>query len=196
MRITESTLRRIIREELLSEAMMTPERAEKKGIRFQVMKRDDLVKIIAITGDEEDDVVGTLKAAKPDLHCLGAWEIRGAKVSSAFDGLGPLLYELMLDLVSPDPLTSDRGSVSGPAKSVWDYYMSKRPDIESEKLDNQYDERTPGYKEDNCDYASALMWSKEGQPWHELSINRAYRRKDGGTPMLDALDNLDIIEFV
>jgi hypothetical protein len=194
MKISERKLRNLIREELLAEARMTPASAERKGIRFQVMKLDNLVKITAIAGDEEDDVVGTLKAAKPDLHCLGAWEIRGAKVSSTFDGLGPLLYDLMLDLVSPDPLTSDRGSVSLAAKNVWDYYMSKRPDIESEKLDNQYDERTPGYEEDNCDYASALMWSKEGQPWHSLSINRAYRRKDGGTPTLDALD--DLIEFV
>jgi hypothetical protein len=196
MLITETKLRRVIRKNLLSEAMMTPERAERRGIRLQVRNYSDLVTITAISGEDEDDVVGVLWAEKLPENCLKAWEIRKSKVSSEFDGLGPLLYDLMIDLVSPDPLTPDRGSVSLAAKNVWDYYMNNRPDIVSSELDNQYDERTRGYKADNCEYTSALMWSRKELPWYETSIARAYKRAAGGTPMLDALDNLGIIEFV
>jgi len=191
MKISESLLRRIVRSELLRESAVTPEEADRKGVTFTVKQSNALIEIIATRRDE---TVGVLRAEMTRDPCADAWEITRSK--SKIDGMGPLLYDLMIDLVSPDPLTSDRGSVSADAKRVWDYYMSRRPDIESIPLDNRRNERTPE-PDDNCIQASAMMWSnQDGKPWHELSLARAYKRADGGTPMLDALDDLGIIEFV
>jgi hypothetical protein len=195
MRITEALLKKIIREELLREAMMTPTQADSRNITLRVNQLPGLITIDAIRWDDEEDPVGVLQAKKLRNPCEGAWEITKSRVQSEFNGLGPLLYELMLDLVHPDPLTSDRSSVSPDAKRVWDYYMLRRDDIESLPLDNLGDELTPGVEGDNCGQNSALMWSKS-QPWHSLSLARAYRRVGGGTPMLDALDDLGIISFV
>jgi hypothetical protein len=195
MQITERKLRQIIREELLREAMMTTDDAEERNIRFRVKRFSDIIMIDAIRWDDETDIVGTLWAEKLHNPCEGAWEITKSNVSSNFDGLGPLLYELMIDLVHPDPLTSDRASVSQAAKRVWDYYMQRRDDIESLPLDNMRDERTPGVEEDNCGQNSALMWSSEEKPWHSLSLARAYKRKGGETPIWDDLDGLDIIDM-
>jgi hypothetical protein len=198
-RIAEGHLRRIIRAELLSEAMMTPELALDRGIKLQVREYSDLITITAVWYNKDEDeeyTVGVLWAEKPDHPCLGAWEIRKSKVADNFRGLGPLLYDLMIDLVSPDPLVSDRQTVRPAAKRVWDHYMSKRPDVGSERLDNQYDERTPGYKEDNCDYTSALEWSRKDQPWYETSLARAYKGKGGKTLVLNDLRELGLITFV
>lgn len=189
--VAESLLRRIVREELLSEAMMTPVQADRKGITFKAVVSEDTIEITAVRGDEE---MGALHA-KPTLRpCLDAWAITDVAWSS-IDGLGPLMYDLMIDLVNPRPLTSDRSSVSFAAKNVWDYYMRKRSDIEWAQLDNPEDELTPGVEDDNCWQNSAIMWSREGQPWNSLSVSKAYRRVGGGTPVLDALDDLGIIEI-
>jgi hypothetical protein len=195
MRITEGQLRRIIRGELLSEAMMTPGQADSRNITFRVNQFPGIIMIQAIRWDDEEDPVGVLRAEKLRNPCWEAWEITRSKVGSGFDGLGPLLYELMMDLVHPDPLTSDRSSVSQDAKRVWDYYMLRRDDIESLPLDNMRDERTPGMPDDNCGQTSALDWA-ELEPWHSLSLARAYKRKSGGTPVLDVLDDLGIISFI
>lgn len=198
MRLTENQLRHLIREELLSEAMMTPERAERKGITFKVRVYDSMISIAAIRDGDEEDRVGLLRAEATREPCLGAWAVTRSKVSSEFDGLGPLLYDLMIDLVQRErgaPLTSDRSSVSLAAKGVWDHYMSKRSDIEWAPLDNPEDELTPGVEDDNCGQNSAIMWSKVGQPWNSLSVSKAYRRVGGGTPVLDALDDIGIIEI-
>lgn len=198
MRITEGQLRRIIREALLAEGAMTPEQADRKGITFKVRVYDSMISIAAIRDGDEEDRVGLLRAEATREPCLGAWSVTRSRVSPEFDGLGPLLYDLMIDLVQSErgaPLTPDRASVSLAAKGVWDHYMSRRDDIESEPLDNPEDELTPGVEDDNCGQNSAIMWSGEGQPWHGLSIARAYRRRGGGTPVLDALDDLGIIEI-
>ena len=190
MRITESQLRRVVRESLLREAAVAPEEAEAAQVTFTVKQSNALIEINATRRGE---TVGVLRAEMTRDPCADAWEITRAR--SKIDGMGPLLYDLMIDLVHPDPLTSDRGSVSADAERVWDYYMTKRKDIESIPLDNRRNERTPE-PSDNCTQASAMMWSnQEEKPWYNLSLARAYKRKDGGTPVLDALDDLGIIEF-
>jgi len=199
MLIAENQLRRIIREALLTEVAITPEVAKEKGIVFVVDVSLDNIEIVVIEADDDTAVVGQLYAEEiyklrtPDQKSV--WEIY--KSNASIKGLGPLMYDLMIDLVNPASLVSDRLLVSKDAKRVWDYYMNNRNDIEALQLDNLEDELTPGVEEDNSDQNSAENWAfTERQPWHASSLSKAYRRQGGGTPTLDALEGLGIIDIV
>ena len=200
MRITEVQLRRIIREALLTEAAITPEGAERRGITFKVDIFRGNIEITVIRGDDDTAVVGQLHADEMRKGCSPdkkrAWVIN--KSNTSINGLGPLMYDLMIDLVHPAPLASDRLLVKPAAKNVWDYYMDveKRPDIEALQLDNLEDELTPGFEDDNCDQNSAENWAfTDRQEWYDSSLSKAYRREGGGTPTLDALEGLGIIDI-
>ncbi len=187
MRITEGQLRRIIREEILREAAMTPWEARDHDIRFEMRKWQDKVKIVAL---KEGDEVGYIAADLIPHEGSRVWEV---SLSSAdVDGLGPLLYDLMIDAVSPDPLTPDRHTVSASAKRVWDYYLNDRGDIESQQLDDLKNTLTPTY-DDNHAQHSSKRW--DGDSWPESSLSKAYKRRRGRTPTLSALDMLDILEI-
>lgn len=67
MRITESQLRRIIKEALLTEAAMTPSVAAGMDLRFKVSKKNYFVDIRAYRGDGQ---VGALESAKTILPPL------------------------------------------------------------------------------------------------------------------------------
>jgi len=196
--ITESKLRRIIREALLTEVAITPDGAKEKGITFKVYIFKGNAEISVVRGDDDEAVVGQLRAGQERWACKpdqeSAWAIY--KSNSSIKGLGPLMYDLMIDLVHPAPLIADRLRVSLAAKNVWDYYMKSRDDIEALQLDNLEDELTPGIEDDNCDQNSADNWAfTNRQKWYDSSLSKAYRRKDGRTPTLDALKGLGIIKF-
>lgn len=198
MRITEGQLRRIIREALLTEAAITPEDAERRGITFKVDIFGGNIEITVIRGGDDTDVVGQLHAGKIEesrsIDQKGVWAIN--KSTTLINGLGPLMYDLMIDLIHPASLVSDRLLVSKDAKRVWDYYMNNRNDIEALQLDNLEDELTPGVKDDNYDQNSAENWAfTDRQPWYDSSLSKAYRRQGGGTPTLDALKGLGIIDI-
>ena len=195
MKIIESQLRQIIREELLQEAAMAPDSAKHMGIRFEVERSARRIVINAymgripwkpagskVTGSKK---VGSLLSVESDEPCSDAWAINHANVD--INGLGPLLYDLMIDLVNPHPLMPDRSSVSLDAKPVWDYYM-RRYDIEPIQLD------------DSCWQGSAMIWAKkefgDADRWPESSLSKAYKRADGGTPTLDELQELGLVTFI
>ena len=187
MRITESQLRRIIREALLREAAITPSVAAGMDLRFEVSKKNDYADIRAYRGDGR---VGDLGSAKTDLPCDGAWQIYWS--NTKIDGLGPLLYDLMIDVIHPHPLMSDRSSVSAGAKRVWDFYHTYRDDMEEIQLDDLKNTLTTT-TEDNCEQWSAMLWDED---WVPSSLSKGYRREDGGTPVLDELQQLGLISFV
>lgn len=191
LHITESQLRRIIREELLQEAAMTPVDARNRSIRFEMSRSRDKVKITALKEDEEDIEVGYIAANLIPHESSRIWEIVHARAH--LRGLGPLLYDLMLDAVSPDPLTADRSTVSSDAKGVWDYYLNNRYDVESQQLDDLYNTLTPT-DEDNYSQRSATRWS--GESWPESSLSKAYRKRGSRTPTLDTLQGLGIIGVI
>ena len=191
MRITSQQLRRIIREALLTEAAMTPADARNRSIRFEMSRSRDKVKITALKEDEEDIEVGYIAAGLIPHESSRVW---GVVLSSAhLRGLGPLLYDLMLDAVSPDPLTADRSTVSSDAKGVWDYYLNNRYDVEPQQLDDLYNTLTPT-DEDNYSQRSATRWSGEG--WPESALSKAYRKRGDRTPTLDTLQGLGIIDVI
>jgi hypothetical protein len=195
MRITEGQLRRIIREELLRESAMNPRAAARRGIELKVKKRENFIEISALTSSGAR--VGFLSSTENDDPCSGAWEIDGAE--SKIDGLGPLLYDLMIDLVHPHPLMSDRAEVSDDARRVWDYYRDRRGDIESIQLDDLRNTLTP-VEDDNCEQSSAMIWSDDNfgdeDSWPDSSLSKAYRRAAPGTPTLDELQELGLISFI
>jgi hypothetical protein len=203
MRIKESTLRRLIRETLLSESAITPEDARVKDIRFTVIKRGNKIQIVAVRLNSPawngqmkgSSRVGNLVADRRlGSTCSNAWEITASRVY--VNGLGPLMYDLMMDVVNPEPLMSDRAEVSPDAKKVWDYYRFQRGDVESLQLDN-LDNFLTQKVEDNCSQTSAENWSyTEGDgDWFDSSLSKAYRVKSGGTPTMDALQRLGLVEI-
>ena len=189
MRITESTLRQLIRETLLTEAAMTPAQAGGLGIKFQIRKYPDSAVIYA-RKEGRDMAVGTLSSSPTGDPCSDAWEIVFSQ--ARIDGLGPLMYDLMIDIISPHPLMSDRIEVSKDAKRVWDYYRDRRGDIEQVQLDDEINTLTPG-PDDNCYQKSAKLHDRGN--WVGSSLSKAYRRKGGGTPTFDELQHLGLIEF-
>ena len=187
----------LIRKKLLAEAAITPAGAKERGITFEVYIFKGNAEISVVIGDDDEAVVGQLRAGQERRACNpdqeSAWAIY--KSSTSIKGLGPLMYDLMIDLVHPAPLIADRLRVSLAAKNVWDYYMNSRNDIEVLQLDNLEDELTPGLEDDNCDQNSADNWAfTDRQKWYNSSLSKAYRRKGGGTPTLDALKRLGIIK--
>jgi len=58
-------------------------------------------------------------------------------LSKATSGYGPRLYDVVMEAVSEKGamLTSDRSSVSGDAKKVWEYYFKNRGDVKKTPLE-------------------------------------------------------------
>ena len=108
-------------------------------------------------GDEESPAVtGEISVEKPSPRqtrsrgsCGGAMMVSH---SSATQGWGPLLYDLAMELATErgGGLIADRGSVSGEAQAVWNYYMANRGDVTGIQLDDLDNTLTPE-DEDNCD---------------------------------------------
>ena len=86
----------------------------------------------------------------PDYRgeCSGAFEVHG---SSATHGWGPMLYDVAMELatIHGGGLMSDRDSVSGSARKVWDYYAANRGDVTGIQMDDLENTLTPE-EEDNC----------------------------------------------
>lgn len=76
-------------------------------------------------------VVGFVKI-KPVLE--GETDVRTIALSAAEPGYGPLMYDVGLAMAYPNYLAADRGSISTKAQKVWDYYFSKRTDVEKKPI--------------------------------------------------------------
>ena len=187
--MTESKLRQLVRETLLAESAIKPKASFDMGIFFTVYKSGNTQEVLASKGEDQ---VGQLTAERIELPCSEAWNITWA---SAQRGLGPLMYDLMMDAIFPHPLTADRSTVSSDAWKVWNFYLNNRPDIEVIQLDDPGNTITPN-EDDNCFQTSALLWSKyEGGSWQDSPLSKAYRRKDGKRPTLNALRRLGNLEL-
>jgi hypothetical protein len=186
--MTESILRGLIRETLLTEAAMTPAHASELGIRFQIRKFPDSAVIYA-RKEGVGSAVGTLSSSPTNDPCSDAWAIVFSR--ARIDGLGPLMYDLMIDVINPHPLMSDRIEVSKDAKRVWDYYRDRRDDIEKLQMDDEINTLTPE-PDDNCYQKSAKLHDKGN--WAGSSLSKAYSRKGGGRPTLDELVRLGLVD--
>lgn len=120
--------------------------------------------------------------------CLNAYEVTGSETE--IDGLGPLLYDIAMELAGPAGIMSDRRMVSMDARKVWQYYHDRRPDVEHEQMDTRFGNLTSDTDEDECNQASAL---DGGVDWQASPLSKVYRKR--GTPTIDRLKALGIIEI-
>ena len=65
--------------------------------------------------------------------CAGAWQVVGSFAER--NGLGPLLYDLAMEVAGKDGIMPDRNSVSEEARNVWRYYKTRRSDVKAIPLD-------------------------------------------------------------
>jgi hypothetical protein len=200
-------IRRLIREMLLIEAMYTPETAAASGLIFRVVKtkwgRGGWTVICEKKGEYWP--LGEVSIALPlgMGKCLGAYEVTGSESSSLFDGLGPLLYDIAMEMAGPAGLMSDRRSVSSSARRVWDFYLKSRSDVTNRQLDSKPGTITPDVEEDDCvqisaattrvfDAAGGWDFPERGGGWQNSALSKVYRKR--GTPTIDRLRELGIIE--
>ena len=187
-------LREYVRELLAESAEIHPkimeliDRAEKLGYKLKL--RDDT---LIMFDPEADEMKGAIKFWKAthspsDGPCGGAAMVTDSYV---LDGLGPLMYDVVIEYSGG--LVADRYSVSQDATAVWDRYMNTRPDIEAVQLDDLQNTLTDE-DEDNCNQKVAGRKWSPNKEWVSSSLSKMYRKKGGGTPVMDELRKRGMLE--
>jgi hypothetical protein len=195
MRITESKLRRIIREELLREARWRPEDLP-SGMMVAITindRRGALNIWVAATILSGTKAAGWIEATQRHLTspCRGAFEVVWSK--SIHSGLGPLLYDVAMEAATllGGGLMSDRNEVSADARRVWQTYKNSRGDVEGLRLDSPENEKTPEVEEDNCSVDLAKKDSPED--WWEARHPLAQVYRIPGAPTIKRLKELGLL---
>jgi len=95
---------------------------------------------ISITEDGNTISAGYLKSNDDRSGYVNAYKMRDylyyVGLSKATSGYGPRLYDVVMEAATEKGamLTSDRSSVSGDAKRVWEYYFKNRGDVKKTPL--------------------------------------------------------------
>ena len=193
-------IRQLIREMLMVEAAYTPETAAASGLSFKVYPtkwgRGGWTVVCEKKG--EYWALGKISIALPlgMGKCLGAYEVGKSHSSSLFDGLGPLLYDIAMEMAGPAGLMSDRRTVSSSARRVWDFYLKSRSDVTNHQLDSRPGTITPDVEEDDCVQISSVGrdYIEGGEDWKDSPLSKVYRKR--GTPTIDKLKRLGIIDIM
>ena len=190
MKLTEAILKQLIKE-VLEEGMKTasdlPEdvfvKVFRKGWSVVVMftdKNGNKIKKVDPKTLERNPIYGTVmfEESYGDEPCDKSAVI---EVTLVADGWGPLLYDIAMEVATmrSNGLAPDRLVVSNDAYGVWDYYLNKRPDVQSHQLDDEMNTLTPD-PEDNCDqYAAkdAARLSSSHQKWNETPLSKRYTKE-------------------
>ena len=114
---------------------------------------------------------GPLKL-QPEGDCAGAWVISSTEATKCW---GPLLYDIAIEWATEngEGLTPDRSSVSVDAVKVWDYYLTKRPLVNADQLDDLKNSLTDP-EEDNCRQFSAKDYA--GDNWADTPLSKKYTK--------------------
>ena len=133
----------------------------------------------------DDEVVGIISISLPlgSGECLGAYGVTFSMVH--IKGLGPLMYEVAMELAGKRGLMSDRMDVSQEARRVWENFDA-RSDTKKKQLDNPYGWLTPNDPQDDCRQDSA------GKDWVESPLSRVNYKTT--TPVLDELRRLGMLK--
>lgn len=65
--------------------------------------------------------------------CGKVWVITSARAWQP--GWGPMLYDVAMEDAGSDGVMPDRDQVSSDARRVWDYYFTRRPDVQTTDVD-------------------------------------------------------------
>ena len=175
MKLTTKKLYQLIQEELLTEAA--------KGIddipeNYYVlcMKVGMGFRISLYPVDDGDEELGFIHFdhVKPKFgNCLKGMVIKNSR---AKHGWGPFLYDLVMEKASIEAsgIIPDRAIVSGPARSVWKYYLDNRmDDIFVRQLDNLEDSFKDG-KQNDCSQKSSVRHLKSD--WTQSPLSKLYSK--------------------
>ena len=138
-----------------------------------------------------DPVRGTVTVVPPSYRfpdigpCDGAWQV---KWSTATEGWGPLLYDVAIEYATMhgNGLIADREEVSDKAREIWDYYLSKRKDVDNYQLDDLHNTLTPKIEVDNCDQYIASLGGK--YDWQENSLSKRYTKTPATITELEKIE--------
>ena len=128
--------------------------------------------------------LGTPESGGHEGSCMNAWEVVSSGVHPRYQkkGLGRMLYSIAMVSVSPDPIMSDRGSVSPKAQRMYKA-MDSSPSVESlpseegpykGEFDNFRYPKTPP-KDDDC----SLYVDDDGNLGPSY-MNKAYKIEPSG----------------
>jgi hypothetical protein len=124
--------------------------------------------------------------------CAGADSV--VTSSNAKTGLGPLAYDVAIELTGGLGLMPDRFSVSKAALAVWEKYYNDRPDVETAQTDNHRNFLTPN-DGDNCDQDSSRV-DAGGQStpvsFEKSVLSKVYKKS--GTPVMDELRKREMLK--
>ena len=150
-----------------------PTKRTGSGFQYGTSKRPSGMIYIykASTGDDEGP-------------CGGAYTI---SVARATPGWGPMLYDVAMEYATENGggLTPDRGSVSGDAQNVWNYYSNSRGDVQSHQLDltdrevEYYTDLglsklTPDIEEDDCLQSQSIRSHED--KWDQSPLSKRYTK--------------------
>ena len=127
-----------------------------------------------------------------DSPCGKAWKVSSANAGS---GWGPMLYDVAMEYatVMGGGLIADRDAVSKDARTVWNYYLSRRSDVKIHQLDDLKNTLTPE-EEDNCDQNVATYTtgypSTNTADWTKSPLSKRYTKEMSTMNALIALDKL------
>lgn len=109
----------------------------------------------------DEIIVGFVRAMPHSGDCNDAMEV---KMSAAAKGYGPLMYDIVMS-DGEGGLMPDRVSTSDQAAKLWQFYSTKRGDVEKKPFDDADDPKTPE-EDDDCalvkDPNDVLNYSYDG----------------------------------
>ena len=181
---------------LLSEAAITPN-ALPKGVKVVVKpynfgKGGWHVTVFYPDADEQSGLFqkGEIKITRPlgMGKCLDAYEV--GSVYANIPKLGPLLYDIAIELAGKNGLMSDRRMVSADAWKVWNYFLNNRSDVASRQLDSDPGTLTPE-DDDDCNQVSSKLDGENVRNWSKSPLSKVYYKQ--GTPVIDELKSLGLL---
>ena len=189
-------IRQLIREMLLSEAAITPN-ALPKGVKV-VVKPYNFGKggwHITVFYPDADELSGLFQKGEIKItrplgmgKCLDAYEV--GSVYANIPKLGPLLYDIAIELAVKNGLMSDRRMVSADAWKVWNYFLNNRSDVASRQLDSDPGTLTPE-DDDDCNQVSSKLDGENVRNWSKSPLSKVYYKQ--GTPVIDELKSLGLL---
>ena len=108
-----------------------------------------------ITRQQLRKIISEMAAKQPEaLSARFHWEVVD---------LGPMMYDIAMELAGDDGLISDSGGTSVAAQRVWDYYLANRVGVDVEVRDLA--PRICGRDDrDNLAFRSKAYYKKSGTP--------------------------------
>ena len=157
---------------------------------------DKIVKNIFVTGhidtgmgDRPSQIAHISLKQKPWSDCPH-WEVKNASVSRYVDtfgddvvDLGPMMYDIAMELAGDDGMISDSDGTSDEAKRVWDFYLQNRLGVDVDVTDIPLG---------SCDRPVDTTSMEFPRDNFRLKV---YRKKSGTPSIIDKLKNMGKIRF-